>query len=427
MNKIVQLMISALIFIPLIFWSFTPNPFATPKELGIAIVGIVSLLSLAYQAAKTKNLSSLSLSTSLPLILFMISIIATLFANPEGRPEALQSKGLTLILLPMLAYIIATYKSNHLVSFSQKLLVGIGTFFSIHSLLSLVFLSKSPYLPTIMQNISFTFTGSYPTTLTIILLSFVLLASYLKNLNKKQRTWSYLILSLHIIALTAIIALMFPGGALSPNNLSFSASWSIALDALKSMRSLFFGIGLSNYSLLYTSVKPLFVNTTTLWNTLPATSVNEILTLLPTAGVLATISLFYLILHLLIKTFKTPLFLPSLVIILSLFAFPASSSIYLLFFLFYGLSDHRESTVKHVSSLQAYLTGIVCVVVAVAIAFISSRTILSERYITLAQQKLASTNTQEAYQYHIKAIQTSPKITNYHLSFADVNFKLAAA
>lgn len=101
MNKIVQLMISALIFIPLIFWSFTPNPFATPKELAIAIVGIVSLLSIAYQTVKTKNLSSLSLSTSLPLILFTISIIGTLFANPEGRPEALQSKGLTLILLPM--------------------------------------------------------------------------------------------------------------------------------------------------------------------------------------------------------------------------------------------------------------------------------------------------------------------------------------
>lgn len=406
----------------LLFWTITPSVFATPKEFVLTSATIILLLLTGYQAFKTKTLTLPPLKASLPLLLFALTILGSLLANPEGRPEALAGRGLSLLALSTLALLSLT--TSVWTKYLTPTLHLLATALSLHSLLSLSFLSRSAYVPLYMQTQSFTPTGSYITTLIFILVSLAVAALELKKSPHKPLLLASL--TLNTIATVAIVSLMLPGGPLSPATLPLLPSWSIALDALKSFRSLLFGIGLSNYSLLYTSVKPLSLNATSLWNTLPTSGGSEVFTLLPTAGVLATVALLYLIFRALIQNARTVYFYATIVLALAFFLTPFSLPLYVLFFLLYVARP--QSLVTRPLSRPASLTlGGVFLALAILYLLPISRSIASEYLIKQSQRALDRGDSQKVYETHQLALRYSPNITNYHLSFADLNFKLASA
>ncbi len=406
----------------LLFWTITPNVFATPKEFVLTTTAIILLLLTGYHTFKTKTLTLPSLKASLPLLLFALAILGSLLANPEGRPEALAGRGLSLLVLPtlgLLALCTASWKKS-----LSPTLHFLAAALSLHSLLSLSFLARSDYVPLYMQTQTFTPTGNYMTTLLLILTGLVLTLAELKKSTRKPLLLS--LLTLYTLASVAIISLMLPGGVLAPATLPLLASWSIALDALKSLRSLLFGIGISNYSLLYTSVKPLALNATSHWNTLPTSGGNEILTLLPTAGLLATLTLLYLQFRTLIQSFKTPYFYPAILLTLAFFLTPFTLPLYFLYFLLYA-SLYQGSVTHSLSRPLSFVPIITTLTLAVLFALPLARALGSEYLIRQSQLALNSNDSQQVYTTHQQALRLSPNLTNYHLSFADLNFRLASA
>jgi len=424
-----HLVVAVLLFItPLFFWTLTPNTFATPKEIFFIITTTVALLVTAISFLKHRS-HSLPRSPLTALVgIFIISIASSLIANPEGCPEALASKGLMLILLPMLSlFILSIQNISKLIKTAAYTIVASSTVLSLHSILSLTFLAKSPYLPTYMQSLSFTPSGSYLTTLTLIVIGLSLSIYSFKQGSQTLKNLAAGLMILHIIATVAIVSLMLPNSALTPSLLSYQASWSIALDALKSLRSLFLGIGLSNYSLLFTSVKPVSVNLSTLWNALPITATSELLTLLPTAGVFTTLSFLFLMIKGLVWSRSTILFAPFALTSLALLTLPGSLPLYLLFFVIIALSAPRGvDSIDLSPTTTRFLSGILAVI-SLATIYIAGRGYASEILIRLSQKSLDAGDSKSAYEYHIKAIRLSPKTTNYHLSFAEINFRLATA
>lgn len=422
-------LISLLAFItPLFFWTLTPNFFTTPKELFFVVAIVTLLISLAIRTLKTRDLPLYSSPLTIPLIVFILTIIASLVFNPEGRPEALAGKGLTLILLPLMSLILLTtthpVKLKHWISTA---LLSATTILSLHSLLSLSFLSRSPFVPAFMQNVSFTPSGSYLTTLALIIIGLTLSITLLKQSSLTLKNTAAALIVLHTITIVAIVSLMLPGGSLSPTLLPYGASWSIALDALKSIRSLFFGIGISNYSLLYTSVKPLSINATQFWNAIPSTGASELLTLLPTAGILSTLSFLFLMSKGLIWTKDHDFNLAFIATSLAFLIIPASLPLYLLFFLFLALAAPRNREETTLSKGTARLLAGLIVLGSTIVIISTGRVYASELLLERSRLAIASGDSQRAYDLHLLSIRYSPKMTSYHLSFAEINFRLASA
>lgn len=418
--------ISLTLLTPLIFWTLTPNFISTPKEALLIIATAALIIHSAVTSLTKRHLSLPPLTAAVPLGLFLLSIVGSLLFNPEGRPEALSGKGLMLIALPTLSFLLLSTNQSKLRNTLKNTLIIVGSLLSLHSLLSLTFLSKMPFMPSFMQSISFTPTGSYLSTLVFILNSAALSIASLKTESRPKYLY-YASLIINTIATVAIVSLMFPGGSLRPVILSLGASWSIALDALKSLRSLFFGIGISNYSLLYTTVKPISVLSTPLWNTTPVSAGSEILTILPTAGVLATASLLYLMLKTLLNSLQTELAGATIITVIALLVMPIGLPLYLLFFILYSLSlDSSPRQIKLTPPSHLIVFGFQ-LVAALLLIFPAGRSYISEYLVKQAQNALASNDSQKVYDLQVKALQISPNITNYQLSFADINFRLASA
>ncbi len=413
---------------PLFFWTLTPSIFATPKEFIIVAATIVLIGNLVYRLFKGDHIPLSRSPLTLPLVLFMVTITASLIFNPEGRPEALAGKALVLLVLPSLTLLTLTIRDHtRLTRTVTTALLSSTTLLSLHSLLSLSFLYRSAYLPEFMQNIAFTPTGSYLTTLTLILIGLSLAASLLKHDSTAVKNTAAGLIILHTIATVAIVSLMLPGGSLFPSLLSYQASWSIALDALKSLRSLLFGIGLSNYSLLYTTVKPLSINSGPLWNMLPTSSASELLTLLPTAGILSTLSFLVLIAKGIVWSRTTQLAVPFAVASLSFLVLPIALPTYLVFFLLLALIATRHTDPVVLSPTQSRLTAGVLVVASIFILIVSGRSYASEFFVKQSQQALQAGDSQRTYDLYLSAIRYSPQISAYHSSFAEINFRLASA
>ena len=193
----------------------------------------------------------------------MASIALSSLSTPRvARGHA--SKGMTLLLLPLLALTSAPLPPQTTLNSLTTTFMYSTAILAAYSLMSLTFLTELAWLPAFMQSKTFTPTGSYLTTLTLFGTSIAIALSQLSIASTRFKSFLLAHLTITIIASVAILSLMLPGSILASNLIPYGASWGITLDALKSLRSLLFGIGLSNFSLLYTTVKPLSLNLTPL-------------------------------------------------------------------------------------------------------------------------------------------------------------------
>lgn len=429
MNKnFSNIIISILILLtPFVFWTLTPSSFITAKQFLIFTITAVAGIAYSISIIKTKKLHFRLTSLSFATILFGLSIVASLVVNSEGRIEAIVSKGALLISLAVLSLLLQSTSSS-IPTKLVSLLITTSSLLAITSLLGLTLFPRLPFLPSFLQSKTFTPTGDYLTTLIFILVGLACSFAKLKtgtNSSKPLYLASSVIL---IIAVVAIASLMIPGSPLAILYIPYKETWSIMLDAFKSMRSLFFGVGLSNYSALFTAVKPLSLNAGNLWNVIPQNGTSELLTLFTTAGVLGGFSALWLFIQSLFTHKDSPLYLPIMITILAIIATPSSTVIYTLFFLLIsaGLTegDHEGVTLK---SKPALILGSSLILVFIVPYGYLLRPIISEYFIAKAQKALASNDGKAVYDAHIAAIRFTPKMTAYHLSYAEVNLNLASA
>lgn len=429
-NKTTQLIIFTLFSLtPIFFWTLTPNFFTTPKQILFLLSVTTLLLTYSLSIWKNHKLTLPSSKLNLPLILFAFSVIATLIANPEGRPEALAGKGTILLLLPLYTLLLKALLPN-----SKKIwnILSLGVIIStlvlsVYSLLSLTFLSSQSFIPEFMQLRSFTPNGSYLSVLFLLIVGISISISHLNTIKVHQKPFLLAHLTLSTVTSVAIIALMLPGGTLTPNLIPLQAGWSIALDALKSLRSLLFGIGISNFSLLYTAVKPISLNLTPLWNTLPTTNSSEFLTLLATTGTITTALITFLFFKSLISSLQKPYLATLIIIVIGFFIIPASLTQYLIFFTILAMIDTHEPHLFNFNPKISLAIGIGLTAITIAGITYSLLPYLSEYYIRQAQLGLANNDGKKVYDNNLMALKFGPRISSYHLSFAQTNFNLATA
>ena len=425
-SRLIGLTSAILIFLtPLCFWTLTPNFFSTPKESLLYLATFIALSTYALYTLKTRSLTLPNSPLTLPLFFFFCSVLLTLLANPIGRPEALAGKG--LIYLSLALFTLSSLSlplTPKFLSWIEFSVLGSTLLLSLHSLLSLTYLYRQSFLPTFMQTQSFTPTGSYIHTATLIILGIVLAASKIKDAPSKSRPFYLMHLTFSLIALVAIFSLMLPTNPLAPTLIPYQESWGITLDALKSARTLFFGIGLANFPLLYAAVKPLSLNLSPVWNILPSSNHSELLTLTATGGIVLTLALLFLFLRALSTSPSRRLLILALFAIITLL--PTSLTHYLLLFVLLITTGSEPNKIA-LKSYWRIIAPVSVFALALGLAYYSSLPLFSEVFMRKAQLALEKNDGKTVYDEHKKTLSLSPKISSYHLSFASVNFSLASA
>lgn len=437
-----------LLLTPLFFLTTTLNFFSTNKQALLIATTLLAMLYYGYDSYKSRSLVQPRTNLNLPLLALVAVVIINLAVNREGQAESIVNRGSLLIALAVITYLTTlTRDAKSLIRKSLSAIIISSSIVGILSILQLLFINTLTSVPVWMQNKIFTPTGAPVIAASLLLTGLVAsLTMALKTKEGSQKTLYFVATGITAASLVAYISLMLPGQELYPNFLPHSASWSITLDAFKNPRSTLLGVGLSNFPAIYTLTKPLFLNQTDLWNSLPQSASSELFQTLITMGLLGLAAFGLLI----FTTFKN---------IRGLAKSPESSSLTFLFITLLGLAlilplniisltllfilialiavapkkpslasiteNHHSTTTLH--SNMAITVLVTIIAVCAYVGYVGTRVYAGEMHIKRAQDALTRGDGSLVYQEHIQAIQNSPTITSYRISYSQINLRLASA
>jgi cytochrome c-type biogenesis protein CcmH/NrfG len=236
----------------------------------------------------------------------------------------------------------------------------------------------------------------------------------------------------------------------------FGASWSIATDTLKSVKSTMIGVGPENYQQMYLRYKPAWINTTEVWNAQFSQGSNMPLTLLVTHGLFGLIAWFIFVgisFQQLRKTTKEgrPFAVMVIASIIIEFILPpnvvliALQALCIVFWIvteknrFQDAQLHAFTVVlvksaepdeevkkipKHLHVFVYIVTGLLSVLLAFCMFWLALYT-YSQFYIFRAGTAAVRSDVLNVYTYQQKAIVASPYFDNYHRLFANTNMVVA--
>lgn len=432
LNKIIFSL--TVFFLPLLFWTLTPNFFTTPKLLLLVCVVLALIVAWSIKTIFSKSLTISASPLRFGLLVFALVIIANLIVYPTARLESIIGPASTYLFLCAWAYFlsmspkIATYKIIIRASVLSSAILAV------HTLAQLTFLYHLTNLPVFMQTRAFTLSGSLLSTFVLLLIGCGL-SIYLSIQTSKSNP-SHLIhhiifplsTMIHTIALVSLGFLLLPGQELSLNILPLLASWNLALDSMKTVKTLALGVGLSNFSIFYRSVKPLFINTTTFWNSLPGTSSSQILQILTTTGLFGFLS--FISLPFLALRGATGDLSAKIILVISGAALLFTPELLPILFIFFTTLGILSSRPPHVMSVKAPISlGISSILLLFvgSICYQSYRVIRAESAIRNAQIAFAANDGKTVYEQNLEAIKLFPSMVSYHLSYSQVNLALAGA
>ena len=428
-NKFNQVLLLLLLSLsPLAFWTLTSNSFVPAKLFLLLTLALLMVVSYSVKMIASKTVSLPRHPLTLPLIIFILSLCLSLFANPEGRVEAFSGKATVLLILSLISLLTLSLKPTarflrHLVS----VLIGLSSLLALYSLLQLTLIPSLSFIPSFMRSKVFTPTGDYLTTLTIIVAGLSAAITRFKNGATKSKPFYLSAILLATVATVAIISLMFPGSPLSLALMPYQAVWSITLDSFKSLRTLFFGVGLANFPLLFTAVKPLSLNNTALWDLVPQTGTSEFLTLLATGGILSGLSFVWISLQGLKSSQRSELYLPLLIFIFAIVLLPYNIALYTCLFICLSCANTEDPKTIPLAAQFIYPLGFIVVILSLLGYGYRLRPQIADYYTAQAQIALKNSDGKQVYDLEQRAIAMSPQTTLYHLSFAQINLSLAVS
>ncbi len=423
-----------ILIIPIFVASISSNPWSTPKLVVIIVALLISIGIWVFTLLTSKVAISSSSPLRAPLALFIVAIATSIFMTSEGRLEAVIGKGALLIALAVISYMLSlSHISHKTIKWSVWALVISSSIVALHAIMQLTFLHTLDGLPGFMQTRSFTLTGSPLTSITILILGVVAtVLLIIKERNYTKRSVAIALTILQSVALVAYIAMSIPGGELAPQLLSYRASWSLMLDSLKFPKSMFSGVGLNNFPYFYTQFKPLYINTTSLWNFVPTTAASELLQLTITTGLFGLITFLLIPIVALLRRGESEYYEKSIlttisIVALILLAFtPASIPILTLLFITYPLITFSEEKESKIASPTHLVISVLLITIMATIGYWSFKVVMAESYMKQAQSALSGGDGKAVYDKHIKAIELLPFISSYRLSYSSVNMSLAA-
>ncbi len=263
--------------------------FVTDTKSFLLLFGAIALgLIYVGRAFVHKGFQMVSSPVLLPSAIFGIFVtISAVVAKPYPVEELLGVGG-SWIAWMLIILIGGALLPKNAGKFVVPVLAGTGVAITFFAILQLVGFGPAQLLNSwfglsIPASLAFSLVSS--TLVAVQFLVVVAVALIGKIISERLRSPANIAL-LAIVGFGIVLHLwaMRPNGPAPVALPSFSASWSIMLDSIRSPRSALIGTGPSSYINNYRIYKPLFVNGTDSWSAIFSSAINTPLTLLSTVG-----------------------------------------------------------------------------------------------------------------------------------------------
>lgn len=446
LSTVKSLVAYALLFLfPLFFLPFTQEYFITAKIYLLFFGGLLLLLISTLEFLVTKKMVWRKGQFDNTMILFFVTaVLSTIIASPNKVQAALQP---VFGVMPLFAFVVLYFylsrKTNETLKngivFVSGILVSVVSVFYFFNPLknaslpdALAYL-KSPY---------FTPMGSQLDA--VYFLGFVaamaLAAIFAKNAKSKNQAVPLvaLVTSLAAVALTLFSFFKAKNGLVLP---PFNLSWYGAVETLKQPVTALFGVGIDNYSAMFTHVKDMSYNSSALWQ-IPSFNVarSTVLHVLTEMGAFGVAAFVLLLLQITKKALELKSngnfwsMLPLLYVIVMVLLFPPSiTMVFLVLLAAIGVGVHEKHVVDSHAAvfdtgkiLPLYATMLVLAFLFIgASGYFVGRTYAAELYFNKSLEAYAGNNAKSVYENMRQAIILNPYIERFHGNFAQVNLMIA--
>ncbi len=442
--------------LPVLFFPFIPNLFDTAKYSMVIIVSLLMVIAFAVFAVLRR---SLEVSRSLVTVgfgLLSLSTVISIILSSPNKYEAMTGSGVFFLCLGLLYIVLATSIKKR---FTTSLVIAMGVGGVLITLFSILEKVGANLFSLFGLN-GTTVMGLFPNGGSLInfsLLLIILVTLVLSAITQKQVVTRAISIALSGVVVLGLIlngVNLLPGSAQAPVLLPFSASWSIALDVLKTPRTALVGVGPQGYVQAFSLFKPIALNNTPFWAVRFGAAHNVPLDIIVTHGAIGVVALALILLGILAKVKSTrkqdlPLLGGVAISVLIFLLIPAGPVLWVLLAVllvawnaanaeslvdgsedtstFVLLSAHSKTgkDEKHVS------TGIIAVIALLLIGgslfglYFNTRSLASQIVYGKALEAIRTNKAKDAYDLMRTAITIAPYHEDLRRTFSQINLSIA--
>lgn len=447
---------------PILVLPYTNNLIQTSKWFILILSALLVAVSYLFFIFSKRKFEQLITPLSWPLLLFGgITILSSVLTSPYPNKSLVGFGGafLALSFLGMFGgSLIPKKKASHFIS-----ALGLsGAILSITSFLQMIGLGPSRLLNQLFiynlpNDTAFSLTGSSMISLQIIALALLGVIASIVVKRKLSNLDMFVIPSL-ILGLVVNVWSILPGKPASFQLAPLNASWSIAVDSIKELRTALIGNGPESYSNMYSIFKPTWINGETFWQFNFSSASNFPLTIIVTMGItglLIWLLLFSQILKQAKSEFdeKSSPSLPIFLVMVGTFAIqlfsPASMvliSIQAGAIVFWIASRKSDFSTLHFKALlmdkkypesnpngrfkQSIWLGLLLLLIFTGVSYAGfqvSKVMASEYYTYKANKGIVDENAIAVYDNLQRAVQLNPYADNLRRQYALTNLQIAIA
>lgn len=428
-----------LFLFPLFFLTTTREFFVTNKLYLLSFTALFLFLVSGFHLLYSKKITWNPKSLDLPITVFIVAVALSLVFSSTNKIQAILNPNFGLLMFLSLGVLYFFLSRTKDLSTVLSLFRLTGVMLSIFSIvfffqpfknvsltLSWQFLKNPGFTPLGNQIDLAIFLG-----FTLVINVYFLLGKTKNPMNRILIT-NYLFLVLNSLALFLTIYSLFKNPPLFP---PFSLSWYGVLEVMKNFRTAVFGIGIDNFSQLFTKVKDLAYNQTELWSIAGFNVArNTIFHLVAEAGIIGLATFVFMLFTALKNTInhnsKQYIWLFAYLLI-CLFVFPPTLVIFFLLFIVLSFiasidskHDYRETNLDDFPFLLYGLFLIIAGSVAVG-GYLLGRSYAAEYSFKQAADKLGENNIKEVYDNLRRARILNPYQESYVLNFSQTNLIIA--
>ncbi len=278
------------------------------KYIAVILAGLIMMTWYFVHSFKKGALSFLKTPFTLPMALLGGITLISLFANNQYPVESLLNIGGVMLALAIIV-LNGSLLVKHQTNSTAKILNVLG--FSSAALLVTSLLQQFGVGPSLLlnkllglnlpNNALFSLSGSTLVSLQIALVAAVGFSTKVVQ-AKKAKLWESVVLAVSAISIVYYGWLLLPGKATTPVILSPTASWSVAINSLRSLKTALLGVGPDNYLQAYNLNKPAWINNSEYWNVQFSQGANVPLSIVVSLGIFGLIAWALLVVNTLKQT-----------------------------------------------------------------------------------------------------------------------------
>lgn len=451
-QKVVSFFIYTILLIfPFFFLNLTQEFFTTNKLYLLAFGGLLLLFLSVIHLLIFKKISWQKHPFDNLVLLFISAIsVSVIFSSPNKIQAILNPSYGLLMMVSLAIFYFYLSRSNGAMKQLNNVVIIAASF--ILSLITIVFYFQPFKNVNLSQAFAFLKNPGFSPLgnqldLAVFLGFFAVLGiaqiitrppenEYIKTDNKSVII-NFSLLTFNLIALFLTVYSLIKTQIVLP---PFRLSWYAALDTLKSPITALIGVGVDNFSAIFTTIKDYAYNQSPLWQVnsfnVSRSAILQILTETGLFGLLSFGLLYFVIVkQLLTKSVikKSYLFICLFVyLFICLFIFPTSLIVWFLFFVLLAImsQQYNNGAMKqsiNLGDLLPLYIGIVIFSLGMigGAGYFIGRSYASEYYYKKSLDGYVNNSVQELYNNQRQAIIFNPFIEKYHLSFSQTNLLIA--